>query len=298
MRNRFFVLGVLIAGSACTSYADTAVEGPRLGYVSTNEGIRTVLGIVGASQLSQPIHRDIHDTAVLPQTSIAIGIASTGELMRVDLNDESTTDLKLNGVTRIEASPAGEAFLAIAGSEIHTFLKSGKAVASYGLPGEPLSISVADEASAVAVIVAEAEGEALYLIDERGARRLLHSSDFAAIVFLANSKDFLVAEESGAIHRVGSDLQLTQVGSVPGIKALAGTPDRSRLLAVTEQTIYSIHFDSGNTSSVDCSCKAVKAKPLGGSTFLLTNTGEGPMWVVSAAAEELRVAFIPEAVNE
>jgi hypothetical protein len=158
--------------------------------------------------------------------------------------------------------------------------------------------TVGDQGSAVAVTIAESEGEALYLIDEQGARRLLHASHFPAIAFLPDSKEFVVAGEAGAIHRVGSDVQLAQVATIPGTKALAAVSDKLRLLVVTEQTVYSVRLHSGETTSMDCSCKAVSAKPLGESTFLLTNADEGPMWVVSAASDDLRIAFIPEAVNE
>ena len=171
-------------------------------------------------------------------------------------------------------------------------------LADYALPGTPVRVSVSDRGSTAAVTVAEPDGEALFLISEQGVRRLLHAVRLPAMAFLPGSADFVIADDTGAIYRIGGDLQLIQITTAPGAKALAGTADGSRLLVVTEHRIDSIRFDTGDTRSIGCSCTAVAATPLKDSTFLLTNPNDGPMWVVDASQTELRVAFIPEVVNE
>ena len=51
-----------------------------------------------------------------------------------------------------------------------------------------------------------------------------------------------VADESGGLYRINTDLQLTKVATVSGTRALGG--QRQRLLAVTEHAISAV--DSRN----------------------------------------------------
>jgi hypothetical protein len=95
---------------------------------------------------------------------------------------------------------------------------------------------------------------------------------------------------------MNADLQLAQMGEVTGLSALAVTSDR--VIAVSGRLIRSIPLAGGETPSVECSCTASMAQPMGESRFLLTPGDDGPMWVLDASGVELRVAFIPEVVNE
>ena len=298
MKKNLFAAGLYIAGSACHLLADTSVEGPRLGYVATKAGMRSVIGIVGASRLSDPIASDLISFVALPGSDVAVGVKPTGELTRLNLRDGSVSNLGVPGVTVVVASPSGEVVLAIAGDRSYSFSKQGVRIAEHSLPGAPLLIAVSDGGSTAAMTVTEADGEAVYLINDQGARRVLHAARFPAIAFLPKSGDFVVADDAGAIHRIGSDLQLTRLTTIHGVKALAGTPDGTRLLLVTGKTVVSLRFATQETTSVDCLCSGAIAMPLGGSTFLISNSADEPMWVVDASSEELRLAFIPEAANE
>ena len=62
------------------------------------------MGIVGASRLGDPISRDLKDAAVLPGSDAAVGLTTTGEVYG-GLRDGSTTNLGVEGVTNIAASP-------------------------------------------------------------------------------------------------------------------------------------------------------------------------------------------------
>jgi hypothetical protein len=295
MRMNLFTAGLCIA-AACHLQAETTVEGPRLGYVATKTGLRSVVGIVGASRLGDPVARDLAPFVALPGSDIAVGVKPTGELTRVGLKDGSESDLGLAGVSSVVASPSGEVVVAISGEQAYWFAKSGDRLADHALPGAPRLIAVADRGSAAAITVAEAEGEAVYLISDQGARRVLHAARIPAIAFLPNSGDFVFADDTGAIYRLGIDLSLTQLTALSGVKALAGTADGTRLLLVTEHAVVSLRFATQDTTSAECSCTAAIARPLGGSTFLITDRDDAPMWVVDASGEELRLAFIPEAV--
>jgi hypothetical protein len=249
--------------------------------------------------LGDPVSTDLQNAVVLAGSRIAVGINGAGELTRLDLADGSTGNLQVVGVTQVIGSPAGAAFAAIAGDKAYSFARSGARLAGRELPGAPRLLAVSDNGLAIAAIIAEPNGEALFVVDEQGSRRLLQSERFVALAFLPGSGNFLAADHLGSIHRISTgDLQLTKVGSIEGVKALGATDDGSRLLALTDRAIHSVRFDSGEATSLDCSCSGLNAAPLGRSNYLLTGTDHGRMWIVDASSEQMKLAFVPEAVNE
>ncbi len=296
MRTKLLAAGLCVA--ACYLSADTTIDGPRPGYVMTKAGVRSVMGIVGAARLSDPVTTGLTSLIMLPGSDIAVGLNADGELERVDLKDGSKRGLDLMGVKSLAASPSGESVLAIGEEQAYLFSRSGDRLSERVLPGVPLLSAVADRGSAAAVTITEADGEALYLISDQGARRVLHAARFTAIVFLPGSSDLVVSDGDGAIYRISIDLQLTALMTQSGARALAGTPDGTRLLVVTEHAVVSFRFATQETASVECSCTGANARPLGSSTFVITNDETGPLWVVDASSEQLRLAFIPEAANE
>ena len=296
MRTRLLAAGICVA--SCYLWADTTIDGPRPGYVMTKAGVRSVMGIVGAARLSDPVATGLASVVVLPGSDIAVGVDADGGLARVDLKDGSKRGLGLVGVNSLTTSPSGESVLAIAGETAYLLSKSGDRLAERTLPGVPLLSAVADRGSAAAVTITDADGEALYLINDQGSRRVLRAARFTAIVFLPNSSDLVVSDGDGAIYRISIDLQLTALMTQPGARALAGTPDGTRLLVVTEHAVVSFRFATQETASVECSCTGASARPLSGSSFVITNDEAGPLWVVDASSEQLRLAFIPEAANE
>lgn len=294
MRNLIFSSAL-----ACIAYAETAIDVPRLGYVPTRGGVRSVQGIPGATRLSAPLTRDLDLALTSPNGEFAVGISrATGEMTRVNLRDGSAAGLGLVGIERIVGSPTGERIVAVSGSRAYVLSKSGDRLAELDLPGGAILLAVADRGSALAVSVAEPEGAAIYTLDDAGSRRLLHASGFSAIAFLPESRDFVVADEQGLISRIGNDLALTPVATVAGVRALAGTRSGDRLIAAAGEAIYSVELKTGLTVSIKCQCQATSAAPLANSIFLITNPDAGPMWIVDASSKELRVAFIPEAVDE
>jgi hypothetical protein len=288
MRNAFLLLTL-----TCSVYADSSVQGPKAGYIASNSGVRPILGIIGSSRLGDPVAKDLQHVTVLPGTDIALGISSTAELTRVNLSDNATAPLDIKEVSDVVASPSGESLVAIAGGVAQVIDKTGSKLASFPLPAAPARIAVADQGSSLAMIT---EGGSLYLIDANGAREVFHSAALPALAFLPNSSDLVIADESGVLFRINADLKLTKLATVAGTKALAA--QASRLLAVTENAVSAVNLQTGEVTSTDCPCAATAAHPLGGSNFLLTNPDDGPIWVLDASVESLRVAFIPEPVDE
>jgi hypothetical protein len=284
---------LVFAALACSAYADSDVQGPRAGYIASKTGVRMILGIIGASRLGEPSAKDLQHTLVLPGSAVAIGLSPSGELTRVNLTDGATTSLGIDNVTELVSSPSGQVVVALAGDTAHLISKAGSRLSSFTLPAASNRIAVADQGSTIAVVTASGS---LYVVNEIGSREVFHSTDLPALAFLPNSTDLVIADESGGLYRINADLQFTKLATVGGTRALAA--QQSRLLAITEHAISAVNFGTGETTTVECSCTATSAQPLGGSNFLLTNPNDGPIWVVDAGTDQLRVAFIPEAVNE
>ena len=285
---------LLIVSLAGALYADSKIEGPKLGYVSTSGGIRTVLGIIGASRLSAPIPQT--NAVVLPGQDVAFRTDADGGLLRIDLLDGSSAAVDVANVARVIASPTGETVASVTKSRIIVVAKGGSRLAELDLPGSSRLVAIADTGSTAAVTVADGEGEALYVSNRESSRRVFTASKIVAIAFIPKTSDVVFADGAGVVYRMNADLQLAQLGEVTGLSALAVTSDR--VIAVSGRLIRSIPLAGGETASVECPCTASMAQPLGESRFLLTPGDDGPMWVLDALGAALRVAFIPEVVNE
>jgi hypothetical protein len=285
---------LLTAGLACSLYADSKIEGPKLGYVSSPGGIRTVLGIVGASRLSAPL--TAMSGAVLPGQDVAFGMDSQGRLIRINLLEGSSGEVGVSNVTRVVASVSGDAVAALTETRLVTLAKDGSQIADFSLPAAPQLLAIADTGTTAAVTVREGDEQALYVLSRESSRRVFAASKIPAVGFLPGTSDLVLADEAGAIYRLNADLQLARLGEVTGAGALAIT--RDRVIVISGHTLRSIPLAGGEATSIDCSCTPSMAQSLGESRFLLTPGDEGPMWVLDASGTDLRVAFIPEAVNE
>jgi hypothetical protein len=173
----------------------------------------------------------------------------------------------------------------------------GEAKAEYALPGAAVRLAVADGASAVAVSIAEDGGEALYVLSEGRSSRVLHAEGIADVAFIPESNDAFVASKDGSIYLLKGDLQFTRIANIPGATAIAAVAN-NKALVVAGKTLILIGTDGTRLSSADCSCEPAMARPLSAASFQLTSGDDGPIWLVDASTSELRVAFVPEAVNE
>jgi hypothetical protein len=287
-----------LASTACivALAADSTVEGPTLGFVNSAAGVRSVLGIVGSSRLSGPLTGELQGAVILPGTSYAIAKNPLGALVRLNVNDGSVSSLGVENVAAFVGSPSGQFVLARTPGKLNILSRDGEAKAEYAYSPEPRLLAVSDEGATGALSVVEPDGETIYVVNAQGARRVFHAAAIAALAFVPGTRDAIFADNEGAVYRLKSDLQFTQIGSVPGVKALAGLTNGD-VIAVGGRTVTAVRADGSPGATVECSCEASIARPLGQSRFVITD-GDGPIWFVDASTGDLRVAFVPEAVNE
>ena len=285
-----------LAAAAYSMYGESTIEGPKSGYIASATGIRTVLGTLGAARLSVPFGSTVQNASVLPGQDVAFGTSPDGELVRLNLADGSIKALGDRAAGLLLASPSGEAAATFGDQAIHTFAKDGSRVADIAFSGTPVLAAVSDSGRLVAMTVAEPEGEAVYLVDGEASRRVFAAQKIVALTFIPDSSDVILGDNSGAIYRIAGSLELTQLAVVENLHALASTSQR--VVAVAGRIVQSIPLNGGAQTVAECSCTATIARPLGASKFLITDGEHGPIWVVDAFSTELRLAFIPEAVNE
>ena len=289
--------GMLAAITICL-YADSVVEGPRLGYVADKSTVRSVLGLVGAARLSNPVASGFGNVVTLAGKDAAFGTREDGSLVRVDLRSGEARSVEVIGVTAIAASPLGTWVLALAGDKAVMLASDGSFTREFGLAVAPAQVAVADEGSAAAIVLADTERQAISFVTAEGTTQVYQAPRIAAISYVPGTADLVFADGEGAIFRVNRDLQLARVATVPGTVAVAVSADGQRLLALAAGRIHELRFDGSLIAEVECPPAATLLRPISNSVFQLTDGNKGPIWVVDASAEALRVAFIPEAVNE
>jgi hypothetical protein len=277
--------------------ADSAVDGPKIGYVNSAAGVRKVLGSVGASRLSEPVTGELKGATVLPGQDAVVTTHPEGGLVKINLNDGSIASMGIADAAAVMASPSGSAVAAVKDGRVHVISADGEAKAEYALPGRPLQIAVADGAATVAVAIAEDGGEALYVLTNGASSRVLHAEGFAGVAFVPESNDAFVATKDGSVYLLKGDLQVTQIATIQGATAVAAVAS-DKAVVVAGKILTLIHADGTPVATADCSCEPAMARPLGASKFQLTAGDDGPIWLVDASTSELRVAFVPEAVNE
>lgn len=277
--------------------ADSAVEGPSIGYINSAAGVRRVLGSVGASRLSQPVTGELKGAAVLPGKDAVVVTHPEGGLVKINLNDGSVSSMGVDNVSTFEASPSGMNVAALKDGRVHVISSEGEAKAEYAVSGKVLKLAVADGPASVAITVAEDAGEALYLLSEGSSSRVLHAEGIVGVAFAPESNSVFIATNDGSVYLLKGDLQLSQIGTIPGAVAIAAV-SRERALVLAGKTSTLIEASGARISSVECACQPAIAQPLGASRFQISSGNDGPAWLVDASTSELRVAFVPEAVNE
>lgn len=285
----------IIAVAAGILHSEPLVNGPKLGYISTASGIRGVFGIVGASRLGDTLSAVAANAVILPGQEIAFGVVA-GELTRLSLIDGASSPLSIKNLDRLAASPSGESVMALSGREAVVFSKTGERIAGHSLERSPLLTAVDDAGKTVAFTTREAESDALQVLIEGTGRRVFSAPRIAGVAFIPGSSDLVFADGEGVVYILKGGLSLSRIGVVVGVTALAATPDQAIVLA--GRHVYSIPLNGSEGTSIECFRDASSITPLGDRKFLLTKENGGLIWVVDASTDELRAAFVPEAVNE
>jgi hypothetical protein len=311
----------LLAASAGSAPAQDivpgGVRGPVLGYMwdEASRGLRPLLGIPGASRLAGPIRLEpaVSYAEGLPGQDYALGVdAGSGEVLLIDLRGGGRAQPVAGAGAapdRILFGPTG-ATAALYFRERRTVqLLSGlpgaasvvAAIDIGALPGVLTSLAVNDNADLLLAAVSEGDAGSLFALTvEAGPRRLAAIGRASALVFLENSQDALLADESRR-----EVLLLRDASAAAEIRVLAGERDglsrpvavaatAGRLLAADAggQAVALLDPAGGAPAMLSCDCRVSGLYRLRGDVFRLTAVSEAPQFLLETGAEP-RVLFAP-----
>ena len=296
---------------------------PVLGFVpgSPANELRAVLGIPGALRLSRPV--------VLPAAVTRIHLAPRHGYALVEQNAPAGVGMVVLGpelydamaVTPLDGAPATLDVLAFSPTGRAAVLYSraeGRFAVYTGLPdaprlardvpgdlaaGLPQRLAISDDGRAL--VVADEQGWVSVLPPGSGAVALYHGSDPAALTFIPESDDLILAERGspGLVWLRGvtgnlAVLRLPDGGEgMEGSEALAVTSDRRYVLAAnsSRQRISRMDLESGLVATAEL---PVSPRTLdltrGPSTYLISSSDGEPGWLFTwDGSTAAGVFFVP-----
>jgi hypothetical protein len=314
--------------SGATRGADPSVNGfsaPVLGYVVDAAGsVRKMPGLAGASWLTAPLDfgLKLSASAVSPGQDYILGLAADGRrAMVLPVAGGQGPARPLAGVDpgadRVMLSPSGATaafyFSPTASLQIVTGLPDAPAGAVSldlsSLPGPPTAFAVSDDGSLALASAPTGDGAAVFALSSNAPPRLLlNGGDFAAMAFLRNSPDAVLADRlRNTLYRVrdaGGTAEVVLLASESdGISApvsVAASSDRSRLFVANSgsATIGSVSAAGGPLALTSCTCSPTTLAPLSGNAvFRLTEVSSHPVWLLDADAPEPRLLLLPQAAD-
>jgi hypothetical protein len=172
-----------------------------------------------------------------------------------------------------------------------------------GLPGNDSVQRSIELAEAPAAIAVSDDGEEVLVAIPGSAVRvsrtgdILHavSGDIAAIVYLRQSRDALVAERSGRlllIRESGEQAVLFSADHESFGEPVAVAADREQAYLASASRVAVVPLGGETAEILDCSCAITALDRMkGDSVFRLTEIGAGPLWLL----DKNRIVFVPAA---
>jgi hypothetical protein len=171
------------------------------------------------------------------------------------------------------------------------------------LAGGLTALAVSNDGGAVLIATA-GEPSSVWLLAPDGSRFLSYVAATPSLAFLSGSHDVLIAD--GALSTVmlvrdaTGQAQITQIGgqgegvSRP-IAVAAAADNRHAFVANADPAgIVSLSLEGEQPLLVPCDCTLTGLEPLAdGTTFRLSDPGEGPIWLLDGASSPPRIVFVP-----
>ena len=288
---------------------------PVLGYVLDPAGsLHQMPGLPGASWLSAPLHLGMRLAAgaVSPRQDYLLGLTvSDRRAILLRFAGGSTLLAGVDaGADRVVLSPSGTAvifaFDARGRLQIITGLPDAPTLAGSvdlsQLPGAPAAIALSDDGTSILASAPAGDGAAIFALSSQSVPRLLmNGGDFAALAFLRNSTDALVADRlRNTLYRLHGAEIVPLAAAADGIAApvsIAASADGSRIFVVNSATatVGFVGAAGGPWTLLSCSCSPATLAPLAGNAvFRLTEVSEEPLWILDADSPDPRLLLVPQ----
>jgi hypothetical protein len=173
------------------------------------------------------------------------------------------------------------------------------------LAGGLAALAVSDDGGAVLVATAGEPGSVWLLAPDGSDRLLSHVPGAPSLAFLAESHDALVADGAtgtvALVRDAAGQSQITQIGGpAEGVSrpvAVAASTDRRQAFVANAEPagVVILSLEGEPPLAVPCQCSVTGLEALAdGGTFRLSDPGEGPVWLLDAAASPPRIVFVPD----
>ena len=312
----------LLGGLPAQDQTDSQpVSGPVVGFVADRlSGVRPILGVPGAATLGLPVLRDsgFQSIALSPSRDYALALVARGRqtvLLR-NLKSSVVDAVELQappGAGRMAISLSGEAAVVhypeTQSVAVLTGLPQSPAV-SWGLEAPALAggltaLAVSNDGGAVLIATAGEPSSVWLLAPDGGGRFLSYVAGAPSLAFLAGSHDVLIADGALSTVMLVRDAtgqgQVTQIGGQgEGVSrpiAVAAAADNRHVFVANADPagIVSLSLEGEQPLVVPCQCTLTGLEPLAdGTTFRLSDPGEGPIWLLDAAGAPPRIVFVPD----
>lgn len=297
--------------------AQETVSGPVLGVIfdPASERFLPIHGIAGSATEGRPIQAGVRVSRALVSPEGDHALAEIGEFPEVGLirfGDGEATIVPLSGVPKtpelMALSPSGTAGALFYSAQGKIVVLTGLAQASpevrdVAVPGglgRPSALAVSDDGKAVLVAIPEGGEDALYAASG-GFRALARFGRAAAVSFVANSRNALVADAAGnRIYRIGDEGEVIPIADerqgISGPVAVAATTNSARVVVLNSNPpgIVIVDTSSGESAAAPCRCSPRRLETLrGGESFLLSAEPDSPLWLLIAGPQAPQTLFVP-----
>jgi hypothetical protein len=302
--------------AAAVSPPSTAVNGPILGYLTSERGLHPILGIPGSASISPALNLGLPDVAALaPERAYAL--VRQNHALHV-LTWEAAAALHPVGVAvtredEIALSPAGTA------AAVHDRSRALIRIVQ-GLPGNPSvqrEISTGPVAGKLRFLAVSDDGEALLAAFERsdsgpelaaltnaGLNSIPLPQKAAAAAFRPGTHQAVVADQlNDAIYLLPDGTQpnaailiSSQRDGISGPVAVAYSRDGKFAVAANSasSSVAVINPAGGVRAIVPCACVPSRLERFNGNAvFRLNGDTDGTIWVFDGNATRQRVVFVP-----
>jgi DNA-binding beta-propeller fold protein YncE len=309
---------LLFFAAGSIAWGQSTVSGPSLGFFfdPQAQALRPIPGIPGSAVAGKNLDLGfpIAKAVVAPGQNYALAVSADGAVNLVKL---ATAGVTTQAITALPASPdqlvlspngRAAAFLYGASVAILTGLPDTvdalQHVDASVLPDAPATLAISDDGGVL--LISSPDNGVFVFTAGNGAPRLISSGTPSGLMFLPDSHDALIADETArtltAIQDAGNAAAPLWVFSDDrlGAPSLArASLDGQQVIATSasNNTLAVLDRNGGNAVFVPCTCSPTEINPLGGSAYKITDFGDGLLWILvppnAGLGSGARIFFVP-----
>jgi hypothetical protein len=321
---RFVCLSLLVGLTLQTAEAEPTVAAnmrtPVLGWVFDREvyALRPVLGTLGAAIVGDTLDLGfpLQAAVVASQRSVALAVSADDHQVYVISLSGSGAPRALPGAG---VAPDTIAFSASGNTAVLFFKENARVQVVTGLPqqaaiafestvsgvsGEITGLEVNDAGTKLLVTARNADGSALWMLDDRGSVSTLpvRAPDLA-VAFRPTADDAFAIASGGEMYTVQPDASVSHYGV---IAEDSGTPiavqvmpeGATALIAYKNGNIVEANMVSGTVRTTSCGCTPTGLYALNSLlVYQLNEVSAAPLLLVQKADSGPRLWFVPPAAQ-